>query len=502
MASSGRGVRTRGGRGSKTGVPMRYSRHDNNRFVVLSDVDEDNAKDGGLHGMFTSVSEDDDGFMLVRGKQSKRLRVSSGGQSDSADPSQDNDELFENDFDDLSMDQKLSLILSKLSVNENRVSSIQNKMDNMLDLKSRVGAVESVVKSQHDRLKLLEYRSIDLEARSRRKNLLFKGIPEKRNENCFNEVRKLIVEELDIQRDMYLERAHRLGRFDNNKTRPIIVAFRDFCDTLDILDASPSLKGTTFGVSRDYPVEISKARQSLWKQYKMTREANPKKKVMEFPARILVDGVVVADAFPDWYPILQGSRISYAPLNQSSDKIVNNSNATTDLTSNTPICSSRDAPIKNVLSMEKSSGLLSHDHNNIADRQLSAQQGCNQERMEENGPFSPSLLDTADPVLPLDKCPETLPKMPLPQRGRSPARKFGTGVRPRQHSSAHSRTRIKLHGDNRSVSKGSQSRELPDSNQAVGDGNYQKPVPKLNTNSSDTSDTQSPIESHINQPSA
>ena len=30
----------------------------------------------------------------------------------------------------------------------------------------------------------------------------------------------------------------------------------------------------------------------------------------EFPARICVDGIVVHDAFPDWYPILQGSRVS------------------------------------------------------------------------------------------------------------------------------------------------------------------------------------------------
>ena len=90
-----------------------------------------------------------------------------------------------------------------------------------------------------DRLKLLEYRSIDLEARSRRKNILFKGIPENRRENCFEVVRNVIQDNLNIDRDMYLERAHRLGRFDNNKTQPIIVAFRDFCDVEDILNRPP-----------------------------------------------------------------------------------------------------------------------------------------------------------------------------------------------------------------------------------------------------------------------
>ena len=148
----------------------------------------------------------------------------------------------------------------------------------MLNIRSRVTVVENVIRSQNDRLKLLEYRSIDLEARSRRKNLLFKGISEQRRENCFTDVRSLTREELGIDRDVYLERAHRLGRFDRNKTRPIIVAFRDFCDTEEILGASSLLQGTGHGISRDYPNEISKARQSLWRQYKTTREANTRKK--------------------------------------------------------------------------------------------------------------------------------------------------------------------------------------------------------------------------------
>ena len=71
------------------------------------------------------------------------------------------------------MDQKLSLILSKLSVNEGRVGYIQNKLDTVLNIRSRVSVVENIIRSQNDRLKLLEYRSIDLEARSRKNNLLF-----------------------------------------------------------------------------------------------------------------------------------------------------------------------------------------------------------------------------------------------------------------------------------------------------------------------------------------
>ena len=171
---------------------------------MLGDPSEDSVQDGGgVHDTltnFTNLSECDDGFIPIRGKQPKRQRISSGGQSGSNNqPETQDDELFETDFQDLSTDQKPSIILSKLSVNEGRVGYIQNKLDTVLNIRSRVTAVENVIRSQNDRLKLLEFRSNDLEARSRRNNLLFKGIPKQRRENYFAEVRGFIQEELQIE---------------------------------------------------------------------------------------------------------------------------------------------------------------------------------------------------------------------------------------------------------------------------------------------------------------
>ena len=188
-------------------------------------------------------------------------------------------------------------------------------------MQKRVKEIEHVVKSQSERLKLLEYSSLDSEARSRRRNLLFKGIPENKYENCFHEARRFIGEKLCIETDMYLERAHRLGKYDPGKTRLIIVAFRDFCDTELILNETSCLRGTDLGVSRDYPNEISKARQLIWKQYKTARENNPHKKVtFGYPASIRVNGVTIVDLFPDWYDVLKGSRISL-PQTQSNHSV-------------------------------------------------------------------------------------------------------------------------------------------------------------------------------------
>ena len=496
MASSGRGLRTRGGLGFKPGGFSRYNRFDNNIFTVLDDLDEDIVQDGGVHGMFTSLAGNDDGFIPVRGKQSKRQRISSGGQSGPINqPEPQDDELFETDFQDLSTDQKLSLILSKLSINESRVSSIQNKLDTMLNIGSRVTVVENVIRSQNDRL--LEYRSIDLEARSRRKNLLFKGISEQRRENCFAEARRFILEELGIDRDMYLERAHRLGRFDSTKTGPIIVAIRDFCDTQEILDASSTLRGTEYGISRDYPSEISKARQSLWKQYKTTREANPRKKVtLEFPARIYVDGVVVADAFPDWYPILQGSRISCPPQTRSSDNTsyVNPMRIVTGSAGRS--VNPRDIPTTGLLSMGQQIDSAQRDTatmNDLARSQTPTQQpNSSPERMEDDGARSPSLFDNINISAPRDRSSDNIstsaPRERSPEgnshprscsRGRSPTRKpvsnkqrtHSTSSRGRRGANPARRTYA------RSQSRSAQSNVSSSIDQTVGAANFKKPNP-------------------------
>ena len=109
--------------------------------------------------------------------------------------------------------------------------TIQNKMDRLASMNSRLCNAETVIRSHDDCFKLLEYKSIDNEARNRRNDLLFKGIAEERGENCFRQVEKVLDENLNITTTTYMHRANGLGRFTLNKIRPIIVAFRYFGDT-------------------------------------------------------------------------------------------------------------------------------------------------------------------------------------------------------------------------------------------------------------------------------
>ncbi|MCG8048310.1 MAG: hypothetical protein N0E48_22285 [Candidatus Thiodiazotropha endolucinida] len=62
-------------------------------------------------------------------------------------------------------------------------------------------------------------------------------------------------------------------------------------------------------VSRDYPKEIVTARSQLWPRYKAEKGKNPRAKVsIGFPAKLVINGRVVEDKFPDWFPVLRGSR--------------------------------------------------------------------------------------------------------------------------------------------------------------------------------------------------
>ena len=92
-----------------------------------------------------------------------------------------------------------------------------------------------------------------------------------------------------------IERVHRLGRYNPSKGhRPIIAAFSFYRDTDEILSQSRLLRGTTYGISRDHPPEIARARQRLWPQFKAARD-NPYNRVsIAYPAKLIVNGTVVS----------------------------------------------------------------------------------------------------------------------------------------------------------------------------------------------------------------
>ncbi|KAH3833071.1 hypothetical protein DPMN_106372 [Dreissena polymorpha] len=82
-------------------------------------------------------------------------------------------------------------------------------------------------------------------------------------------------------------------------------------DVDDLMNSACRLAGTNFSLLRDYPKEISDARKQLWPEFNEARSKHgPHNVQMLFPAALPVNGRIAEDLFPEWYPILKGSRIS------------------------------------------------------------------------------------------------------------------------------------------------------------------------------------------------
>ena len=229
------------------------------------------------------------------------------------------------DYDSMGMEDKINLILSKVTVNENRLRTVDQKCDKMFDKVyshgKKLSEMSNVVVSHDDRMRLLEYKSIELEARSRRNNVLFYGLREARaQQDC----KRLLCDFLQVEMGINvsesdMSRAHRLGKFNQTKTRPIIAAFQDYNIAEKIIKNGHTLREKVYSVSRDYPVEITRARKTLWPQYKRLKQENPLAKVaIVYPAKLISNGELVTDMFPEWDAVLRGSRIDLGHPSQQS----------------------------------------------------------------------------------------------------------------------------------------------------------------------------------------
>lgn len=80
-----------------------------------------------------------------------------------------------------------------------------------------------------------------------------------------------------------------------------------------------ALRETRFSVSRDYPVEITRARKTLWSDYKQARANNRNAKIaILYPAKLMLNGSIVKDLFPEWDAVTRGSRLDMNHPSQRS----------------------------------------------------------------------------------------------------------------------------------------------------------------------------------------
>ncbi|MES9879994.1 MAG: hypothetical protein ABW185_03845 [Sedimenticola sp.] len=181
-----------------------------------------------------------------------------------------------NEFQTMNMDEKLDTMFTL-------IQSTALDHTKFMQLHSRVGDTEHELRRTVDRVRVLEYKQIDIEARSRRNNLLIRSLPEAVNEDPGQVVCDFLANKMGIDtRSIAIQRAHRVGRRQSNipgsggrgfrpAHRPMIVGFRDYPDVELVLSKTKLLAGTSFGISRDFPQEIAKARNELYPRMKKLR---------------------------------------------------------------------------------------------------------------------------------------------------------------------------------------------------------------------------------------
>ncbi|KAH3843886.1 hypothetical protein DPMN_117419 [Dreissena polymorpha] len=152
-------------------------------------------------------------------------------------------------FANLSTDEKLNSIFAQLNKNFEKISDVENACRRDIqnvnkycsELENKIIKMGQICERQEHMSMVLCYRSIDIEARSMRNNLIFYGVTEKFT-NKFGDkhlVLRFLENELDINtEDIVIERAHRLGRTSpqlyrdgSDQKRPFIARSRDYNDT-------------------------------------------------------------------------------------------------------------------------------------------------------------------------------------------------------------------------------------------------------------------------------
>jgi len=152
---------------------------------------------------------------------------------------------------DQKLDQKLANLVTKEDM-EQLSAKVTSLQEENVALKKELQALK-----RQD--KMIKEKLVDLEGRSRRNNLIFKGLrADSRTRDFRQVVRQFCIEKLDTG-NVWVNRAHPLGRDPST----IIAHLPDDSEVELIMSRVKMLKGTSYVVHRDFPQEVRLKRSRL-----------------------------------------------------------------------------------------------------------------------------------------------------------------------------------------------------------------------------------------------
>ena len=200
-------------------------------------------------------------------------------------------------------------ILKRAESHETRLKSIEERINvqstEVKGVKTSVHVLDEKMNKMNKRMDELEKKNteltlskIDLEARSKRNNLLFFGVKESDKEDVNSIVQNIIKKDLGLTGSFPLQRAHRFGVVWRNhigksadRPRPIIVNFLDYRDKETVRRASFKLKQPV-SLQEDLPEAVRKARRVLMPEL-IELKNKGKRATLAYPAKLISDGQFV-----------------------------------------------------------------------------------------------------------------------------------------------------------------------------------------------------------------
>ncbi|XP_039277292.1 uncharacterized protein LOC120349911 [Nilaparvata lugens] len=161
--------------------------------------------------------------------------------------------------------QIIEATIKKLFEEKFSVLATKDDISGIAALVNGLKQENSQLKQEIQRLKKLNNqftsRLDDYEDRSRRNNLIFRGLKFKSDMDCRVTVKKFCSDVLGCDRQVQVNRAHTLGPKKDNA--PIITHIPSDQDLENILKNVNKLKGTGFSVQKDFSVATRRKRSKL-----------------------------------------------------------------------------------------------------------------------------------------------------------------------------------------------------------------------------------------------
>lgn len=158
---------------------------------------------------------------------------------------------------------------------ENRLTNFESSTNTLLQECDQLK--QQNIQLQRESNDIFE-KSLEMQTRSMRENLIFSGIPEvARNETpeqSENELKTFIAQKLKIEKEIPFHVVHRLRPRRDGRPKSMVAKFQSRKDRNLVLKvARKELKNTEFGAHEQFPQEINVRRNELWPAFRHYQQA-------------------------------------------------------------------------------------------------------------------------------------------------------------------------------------------------------------------------------------